>query len=192
MQKKIWIRIALVLVIPAMLFTTACAKKSVQSDISEAPVTQEEEAVQEDVKAEEAADQVQEESLASDEQTTESEDEAKTEVSDAMAKMDVFYAFDSSALSGVAQKALDAKAQWLLNNPEIKLVIEGHCDERGTTEYNLALGEKRALRAKTYLIDMGVEESRLQAISYGEERPFVKESNERAWAQNRRAHFVQK
>jgi peptidoglycan-associated lipoprotein len=73
---------------------------------------------------------------------------------------------------------------------DILFTIEGHCDERGTNEYNIALGQRRASAAKDYIVSLGVEDSRLRTISYGEERPFCTESNEGCWQQNRRAHFV--
>ena len=77
-----------------------------------------------------------------------------------------------------------------LKYKDYKLVVEGHCDERGTVEYNLALGQKRADEAAKYLADLGIEKERIKTISYGKEMPLVKESNEAAWAKNRRAHFV--
>ena len=75
-------------------------------------------------------------------------------------------------------------------NPRVRVEIEGHCDERGTDEYNLALGERRADSAKEYLLTLGIPDNRLSTLSYGESRPFAQGSNEDAWAQNRRAHFV--
>jgi peptidoglycan-associated lipoprotein len=103
---------------------------------------------------------------------------------------DVFYAFDSSELSAESQAKLDADAKVLSDNPNAQLTIEGHCDERGTVEYNLALGDRRAQAAKDYLVRFGVAASRLSTISYGEERPFAEGHDETAWSQNRRAHLV--
>ena len=82
------------------------------------------------------------------------------------------------------------KAEWLINNSDVAVTIEGHCDERGTNEYNLALGERRAASAKTFLMDLGIAGSRLNTISYGEERPVDPGHNEEAWAKNRRGHFT--
>ena len=76
------------------------------------------------------------------------------------------------------------------DNPRTRVIIEGHCDERGTNEYNLALGDRRAFSAKTFLVDLGIDEARISTVSYGEERPLVRGEDEDAWAQNRRAHFV--
>lgn len=99
----------------------------------------------------------------------------------------VFFAFDSSELSNQARETLRRGAQWLNANPAVQLRIEGHCDERGTREYNLALGERRANAVRNYLIALGVSGSRLDTISYGKERPAVLGSGEEAWAKNRRA-----
>ncbi len=98
--------------------------------------------------------------------------------------------FDSYALGDAARRALDANARLLRDNPTVQVTIEGHADERGTTEYNLALGERRAQAARDYLIAAGIDGSRLQTVSMGEERPFSTGSSEEAWAQNRRAHFA--
>ncbi len=102
---------------------------------------------------------------------------------------DIFFEFDSSTLSAEAESILRAKAEWMRRNPSLTIVIEGHCDNRGTTEYNLALGERRAESVKRFLIDLGIAETRIRTISFGEERPLVMGDNEEAWAKNRRAHF---
>lgn len=104
----------------------------------------------------------------------------------------VFFSYDSSFLDEAARTALDGAARSLRDDPAAQIVIEGHCDERGTAEYNTSLGERRARVARDYLIDAGVSSTRITVISYGKERPFATGSNEEAWAQNRRAHFVQK
>jgi peptidoglycan-associated lipoprotein len=103
---------------------------------------------------------------------------------------DVHFAFNSFTLSGGAKALLEQKAQWLSANPEVAAQIEGHCDERGTIAYNLALGERRANAVRQYLVALGVSPSRLTSISYGEEFPLDPGHNEEAWAQNRRAHFA--
>ncbi|MDJ0874688.1 MAG: peptidoglycan-associated lipoprotein Pal [Desulfobacterales bacterium] len=102
---------------------------------------------------------------------------------------DIFFEFDSSTLSAEAESILRAKAEWMRRNPSLTIVIEGHCDNRGTTEYNLALGERRAESVKGFLIDLGIADTRIRTISYGEERPLARGDNEAAWAKNRRAHF---
>jgi|APMed6443717190_1056831.scaffolds.fasta_scaffold82384_2 peptidoglycan-associated lipoprotein len=103
---------------------------------------------------------------------------------------DVLFAYDSSALSPQAQDILRKKAGFLKANPNVKVTIEGHTDERGTNEYNLALGEARAKSAKAFLVDLGIPAARMASISYGEERPLAKGRTEADFSQNRRAHFV--
>src|SRR5262245_25643743 len=102
----------------------------------------------------------------------------------------VFFDYDSYTLRDDARAALDADAKLLRQNASVKIVIEGHCDERGTAEYNQALGERRAQAAKDYLVQAGIEAARLQTISYGKERPFDPGHDEAAWSKNRRAHFA--
>ncbi len=102
---------------------------------------------------------------------------------------DVFFSYDSFELSEEARQTLQANTDWLQNNTEVKVEIEGHCDERGTAEYNLALGAKRARAAQDYLITLGVPAERLSVISYGEELPQCTDANESCWQRNRRGHF---
>ena len=105
---------------------------------------------------------------------------------------DVFFDFDKYDIRPEDARTLDANANWLKSNPNQLVLIEGHCDERGTNEYNLALGERRAKAAMNYLVSQGVQASRITIISYGEERPTCTEKNESCWAKNRRAHFLVK
>jgi peptidoglycan-associated lipoprotein len=102
----------------------------------------------------------------------------------------VFFATDKVDISAEARKTLERQAQWLRRYPNVTVTIEGHCDERGTREYNLALGARRASAAKQALVALGIPANRIQTISYGKERPAVVGSNEGAWAQNRRAVTV--
>jgi len=103
---------------------------------------------------------------------------------------DIFFDFNESLIRGTDRVILDQNAAWLRAHPEVRIIIEGHCDERGTNEYNLALGERRARAAKEYLVAAGIDPGRIVTISYGEERPFVLGHDEEAWRWNRRAHFV--
>ena len=103
---------------------------------------------------------------------------------------DNFFDFDMAAIRPDAQKILDENAQWLRANPKATFIIEGHCDERGTHEYNLGLGQRRAKATQDYLAASGFDSSRSKIISYGKERPFVIGHDEEAWQWNRRAHFV--
>lgn len=102
----------------------------------------------------------------------------------------VYFKLDSSDLTPEARMDLAAQAEWLNNNPRVLVVIEGRCDERGTREYNIALGERRAMAARNYLIAQGISADRIRVISYGKERPVVLGSSEEAWAQNRSATTV--
>lgn len=101
----------------------------------------------------------------------------------------VYFDFDKATLTEEAKAILSQNASWLKKNPDAKVQIEGHADERGTTEYNLALGDRRAQAVRSYLTALGISSSRLATISYGEEQPVDPGHNEAAWAQNRRAHF---
>ena len=104
----------------------------------------------------------------------------------------IYFDFDRSAITDASQPELKTNAAWMAANPGRSVILEGHCDERGTREYNMALGDRRANAAKEYLVRLGVEPSRLKTISYGEERPADPGHNEDAWAKNRRVHFVEK
>lgn len=105
---------------------------------------------------------------------------------------DVFFDFDKSTIRPDAKATLDKNIGWLKSDSGIRVVVEGHCDERGTQEYNLALGERRAKAVKDYLVAGGIDPKRIDTISYGEERPFVLGHDESAWKWNRRGHFVVK
>jgi peptidoglycan-associated lipoprotein len=103
---------------------------------------------------------------------------------------DIYFAFDRYDLSLDAQNRLQTNAEWLQANPGVSVVIEGHCDERGSNEYNLALGERRAAATKEFLVSLGVSAQRLRTISYGEEMPLDPGHSEEAWSKNRRGHFL--
>jgi peptidoglycan-associated lipoprotein len=102
---------------------------------------------------------------------------------------DVNFDFDSYALDSASKAIIESNAAWLKENSSKRVQIEGHCDERGTNEYNMALGAKRARSAMEYLRSLGIEESRMGTVSYGEELPLDPSNTESAWAANRRAHF---
>lgn len=190
MRKKLWIILALVFIIPGLLFTTSCAKKAVMDDAAMAQQAEDEEAM----KAKEAAEKARQEELARqraiEEERLKEEARLKQEARDMFMNDDIHFEFDSSVLTPEAQLILKKKAEWLQNNPEATSTIEGHCDERGTSEYNLALGDRRATSAKNFLVDLGISASRLTTVSYGEERPIALGNNEEAWAKNRRCHFT--
>jgi len=220
MRKNYWMMVALLLVIPGLLFSVSCAKKTVKSEasVSEMPKTEaaakteaaKAEAVAAEAGAEAAAraraeelerqrkleeerlkaQQLRDAQLAEERRQAELAQKQKAAAKNVFLKELVLFDFDSSVLTPVAQDALRRKAEWLKANPNAGVIIEGHCDERGTVEYNLALGWRRAESAKAFLVDLGISAARMKTISYGEERPFNKGHSEFAWSQNRRAHFV--
>ena len=113
------------------------------------------------------------------------QDDLKTNVGDT-----VYFDFDSHAIRADGQATLQKQAAWLQKYPAVRLVLEGHCDERGTREYNLALGDRRAYAVKEFLVSLGIDANRLQNKSYGKERPVCSESDEACWAQNRRGYSL--
>ena len=103
---------------------------------------------------------------------------------------DAYFDYDKADIRPDTRDALSQTAQFLRSYPQMKVVVEGHCDERGSTEYNLALGDRRAAAAKQFLVSLGITADRLETVSYGKEKPFCSASTEQCWQQNRRAHFV--
>jgi peptidoglycan-associated lipoprotein len=172
MRKKLWIFLALFLVIPVLLVTLSCAKKTVTKEepapvMAPAPAPPPPPPPVED-KAAKAFEMAKSEFLSEN----------------------IYFAFDKSNLDDMAQATLKKKAEFLKTYPDVYTTIEGNCDERGTAEYNLALGERRAESAKSFLVDLGVEAYRISTVSYGEERPVCTEQTEACWAKNRRDNFV--
>jgi peptidoglycan-associated lipoprotein len=189
MRKNLLIHLAMVLVIPGLLFTVSCAKKTIRSETS---LTQqaEDEAAAKAAASEKAEQDELVRQQAIEELRLQEEAERKAAGRNLFLNEDIFFEFDSSVLLAEAQVILKKKSEWLTDNSDITATIEGHCDERGTNEYNLALGERRAESAKTFLMDLGIAGSRLSCISYGEERPVDPGHNEEAWAKNRRGRFT--
>ncbi len=181
---------ALAFVVPALLFTASCAKKAVKEESMSSQQAQNEAAM----KAKEAAEKAKQEEMARqkaiEEENLKKEAMMKQEAMEAFVNQDVHFDFDSATLTPEAQDILKKKAQWLQDNPGKSITISGNCDERGTNEYNLALGERRAASAKAFLVDLGISASRITTVSYGEERPLDPGHNEAAWAKNRRDHFT--
>ena len=120
------------------------------------------------------------------------QEKGRTSAEEAVAAnlQDVYFDFDSYSIRSQDMPVLKKMAEWLQANPAIRLTIEGYCDERGTTEYNLALGQKRAGAVKDYFVASGVSDQRLKTVSYGKEAPVDAGHTEEAWAKNRRAHFA--
>lgn len=187
MRKKLWIFMALALVIPAFMFTVSCQKQVTET--TEEPVAEAAEPVKEEAppaaeeKEPEAVEVTSDEGVAADER-------ALMAARNAFLSDHVYFAFDKYNLDDAAQEVLMSKADFLRENPDIYITVEGHCDERGTNEYNLALGDRRAESSKSFLVDMGIEAYRISTVSYGEERPFCDEKNEECWAKNRRGQFI--
>lgn len=194
MGKRIGVNLLTVLLVAGLFFTVSCAKKTVVSEPEGTQVEQEEttsgeteQMTEDEMTAEEKAKQRElEEQRLKEQRKEEARKEAKARFVNKM----IHFEFDKSELTANAREILKEKAEWLENNPSEDVLIEGHCDERGTTEYNLALGERRAKAARDFLINMGISESRLSYVSYGEEKPLDPASNPEAWAKNRRAEFV--
>jgi peptidoglycan-associated lipoprotein len=103
---------------------------------------------------------------------------------------DAYFDYDKAEIRDDARGALRKTAQFLSDHPEVKVVIEGHCDERGSTEYNLVLGDRRAAAVKQFLVSLGISADRMNTVSYGKEKPFCTEHDESCWQQNRRGHFI--
>jgi peptidoglycan-associated lipoprotein len=168
-KNLILIGIFAVLVFGLAIFTGCAEKKTVVTDGS---------AQEQKVAAEQTAD-------------TTKEQPAKVRAAEtAVTVSDINFDFDKSSIRPDAREILKTNADVFLKNSASAIVIEGYCDERGTAEYNMALGQKRAQEAKKYLVNLGIKESKMKTISYGDERPLDPGHDEEAWAKNRRAHFV--
>lgn len=191
MKNRFWVSFAWLLVVPGILFTASCAKKTITSEPQAGRI---EEGVgvsdltDDEARARQRAledQRLREERLREEAATLRVQAEKEAFVDEL-----VHFEFDQSRLLPEAKAILKNKAKWLMANPMVNVIIEGHCDERGTNEYNMALGDRRAQSVKNYLVDLGVPSRRLTTISYGEERPIAFGQNETAWAKNRRAQFV--
>ena len=195
MMKK-WVVLALLLIFPAMMFSVSCAKKQVQTGQTEEELAAQEAARQAELEKQrelERQRQLEEERLAAEraaQANAEATEQEKMMAMNRFLNENIYFDFDDSTLSGQAQELLKQKAMWLQGNPDANATIEGHCDERGTNAYNLALGERRAESVKAFLVNLGISGMRLTTISYGEEKPADPGHNEEAWAKNRRAAFV--
>jgi peptidoglycan-associated lipoprotein len=168
-----------------------CKQRVVTQPESEQPPQQKEQqqAREEAVESKTAPEKITEREMPSME-TIESRDKAIARAEQEGLFKDVLFDFDSYNVQEQYKPALKSLASWMMKHKDVDLSIEGHCDERGTNEYNLALGDRRARAVKDYLISLGVPSSRTQTMSYGEERPLCQEHTEACWAKNRRAHFV--
>lgn len=183
------------------LFLGGCPKKKVAVSKDVSSVQRAEEAARREREAREAKERelarLREEELKKPTEgelektlVTKKEPGIEGEVFESKLLKDIHFDFDKYDVRPVDEAVLKENAVFLKNNPKMKIQIEGHCDERGTVEYNLALGERRANNTKKYLVFLGIPSDRISAISFGKERPLDKGHHEEAWARNRRAHIV--
>ncbi len=180
-----------VLVILSLVMFASCQKK-VETDPNagqQTDQTTDDTTDAEDDTAAQQDDNSDDASMDASTDTSSSDDSQTANLRDAFENVTVKFAYDSSAIMDTQIETLEQKAEWLRSNSET-VTIEGHCDERGTTEYNLALGDRRAARVKSFLVNLGIDAERVTTVSYGEEKPLDSSSNERAWAKNRRAKSI--
>ncbi len=184
MKKGLYLQLMILFAATALLCMAGCAKKETVMESSTQP--------QKEVKQETPAPAPPPEvKPAPPVETAKPEPQQKPVAVEApKALEDIYFDFDEDVLKPEARKILVAHAGWLAGNRDYRVTIEGNCDERGTEEYNLALGQRRADAAKKYLMDLGVDANRISTISYGEDRPVDPGHNEEAWAKNRNDHFV--
>ena len=196
MNKYLIHKFCIALAVFLSLSIASCSgKKEVMEQPLVAPVPQPpapviEEPKVEEVKPAEAPPQETYEVIENSAQAKEAEQEIEEKVEEIEVKDRIFFAYDSSEVGGDARQILDTQSEWLNSDQSVKVIVEGHCDERGTREYNIALGEKRANATKRYLASKGVDSSRIKIISYGKERPVAFGNNEDSLAKNRRSVTV--
>jgi peptidoglycan-associated lipoprotein len=182
-------RFCIVLVL-AVFVSFGCAEKVTTKPEVEQPQKEQKAEEMKTEKPAEAAPEAQKETGMEKAEVVKSEEaEAVTPGKEGMFK-DIHFDFDRYSIEDADRGLLKSIAAWMRKNTSAKLTIEGHCDDRGTNEYNLALGDRRAKAVKDYLVSLGVPSSRIDTISFGEEKPLCTEQTEECWAKNRRAHFV--
>ncbi len=195
MKKQVIRNLVMVMMVAGLALTMSCAKKNIAGDTAAmkgntAGISAEEEAARR--AAQEKARLMEEQRLQEQALQEDAARQRNLQMSarEQFENQDVLFDYDSAVLSAEARQLLKIKAKWLDVNAGYNIVVQGHCDERGTTEYNLALGDQRAAAVKAFLMDLGISGARITTISYGEEKPLDPGNNEAAWARNRRAHFV--
>jgi peptidoglycan-associated lipoprotein len=191
MTRFSWVHLALLLVIPGFFLTASCGKKQIQSETgmtTEQPdAGMEKGTIEGEMTGQEA---LEEQRLREQRLREEAKARRQRAEKEAFLNEHVYFEFDKSTLLDEAKVTLKKKAAWLEAHPNVSVTIEGHCDERGTSEYNMALGDRRARSVRNYLMDLGIRSRRMNTVSYGEEKPIALGHNEAAWAKNRRAQFV--
>ncbi len=183
MRNRGWWAVATVMILSVVFFPASCAKKEVVKS-EPASMTASEVRKAPDRPAEEAKPDGRME-----EERLRAEAAARESALAAFVGENIHFAFDSYLLSDQARQILAEKAEYLSTNADITVTVEGHCDDRGTSEYNIALGERRAESVRRFLVNLGIDTNRLNIISYGEERPIAMGHDEDSWAKNRRAQF---
>ena len=186
MLKKSWIAICLLLILPGLLSITACSKRAMHTE----QMAEETDPVMEEKATEHKQVAVAEEQDDAAQTVAVEEPQNVNVATQVFDNEDIYFDFDSSVLKDAAKNSLIRKAEWFRINPDASIIIEGHCDERGTSAYNIALGDRRAQSAKAFFVDLGIDTKQISTVSYGEERPVDVSKTEEAWAKNRRAHFV--
>ena len=184
-MKKSFKFVLLVLLVSGLILAGCPSRKVVQPEVVQRPTVTPKETTQKaaEVKPEE---KITEPRFAK----IETKEEASKYTEERGLFEDIHFDFDKYDIRPDAKPILQNVASWLLKNTSAKILVEGHCDERGTNEYNLALGDRRAKAARDYLIALGIASNRIEMLSYGEEKPLCKESTEECWTKNRRGHFV--
>jgi peptidoglycan-associated lipoprotein len=194
MRKKLTWSMVLGIFLLMVFFTASCSRKTVQTEpeqttqpeVKKAPDT----STGETENAKNLEDERGEQARKLEQERLRAEKASREAARQAFLNENIHFEFDSAALTKTAQQILKRKADYLRVNPDVTVMVEGHCDERGTQIYNVALGDRRAISVKEFIVALGIDSQRLGTISYGEERPLSNGHDETSWAMNRRAQFV--
>jgi len=194
MRKKLTWSMVFGMFLFAIFFTVSCSRKTVQTEpeqTTQPEVTKSSKpSTGEDERAKKMEEERQAQARRLEQERLRAEEAARKAAREAFVKENIHFDFDSSVLSETAQQILKRKAEYLRENESMAVTVEGHCDERGTDAYNIALGDQRAFSVKKFLVNLGIDGERLMTISYGEERPLSQVHDETSWAMNRRAQFM--
>ena len=202
MKNKLWIGLALLFIISGPVYIVSCGGKTIEPDpslsqasnqVSEDETARQKEEEESRLAEEKRQEEIERQRILEEERLSEASAEAEREMTAAMnmfANEDIYFSKGSYSLSSAAQEVLKKKAGWLNKIPEISVIIQGHTDEPGTAEYNLAFGARRGGEVKSFLVKLGVSPSRLTVVSYGKECPPDKGRGEESRRKNRRVHFV--